>query len=75
MTGPVAEMYAAHVRATYGTVHVGPVTGMAVMLTHGRTGIVLNPGSSATQAGDTVLLSASGIYYRRRRPTGPVSRA
>lgn len=42
VTGPIAraEMYAAHVRATYGTVQVGPVTGMAVMLTHGRTGIV-----------------------------------
>lgn len=61
--------------SVYGEVATGPQTGMVVMLIHGRVGIVLRAGKAPATTGEIVLLSASGVYFRRRRGPGPVARA
>lgn len=61
--------------SAYGEVVTGPQTGMAVMLIHGRVGIVLHAGNAPTTPGEIVLISASRTYFRRYKGPGPVERA
>lgn len=61
--------------STYGDVATGRQTGTVVMLIRGQLGIVLSPGSAPTRAGEIVLITGSGNYFRRRRGPGPVERA